>query len=382
MERATYARMAEIQSEHWWYEGRRAIISSVISALNLPKDAAILEAGCGPGANLAMLAAHGRVSAFEPDGFSRAHAAAATGIAVLEGYLPEPVPFSEPFDLVGAFDVIEHVADDAGSLRALHGLTKPGGYTLFTVPAWMFLWSAHDVANHHHRRYTRPAFAKLLREAGYEIVFISYINMLLFPAVAAVRFLKNLLKVKDSPDDRMPRLKVVNTLLYHLFAAERYLLRVCPLPFGVSIIALCRRPGPGTPPAPRSLGRQLIAFCGVGILNTAFGLAVILLLGALGFHYILANALGYAAGLALSFGLHRHVTFSTGVPAAGARVQFGRFTAVFAVCYLLQLGLLHLLIGAGWPAAVAQTLAVGLYTVLSFAGNRYFTFTDRKAAGS
>jgi SAM-dependent methyltransferase len=241
MERNTYTRMAEIQAVHWWYEGRRRILASLTKSLKLKPGAAILEAGCGPGANLAMLAQFGNVSAFEPDRFARSHAEKESGILVKQGGLPSNVPFAGPFDLVGAFDVIEHVQEDLASLRTLHALTAKGGYALFTVPAFMFLWSPHDVANHHKRRYTKREFRRILEEAGYKIEFISYYNTLLFPAVAGVRAAKNIFKITGSPDEKMPS-PFMNTLLCFIFSLERFLLKITPLPFGVSIIVLCRKP--------------------------------------------------------------------------------------------------------------------------------------------
>lgn len=93
MEQAVYRRMAEVQDDHWWYEGRRAILSSVIKTLDLPKDISILEAGCGPGANLRMLSAFGDVHAFDPDDFAITHARDNSGISpehIQHGLLPAP----------------------------------------------------------------------------------------------------------------------------------------------------------------------------------------------------------------------------------------------------------------------------------------------------
>lgn len=243
MDQNTYRRMAEIQGRHWWYEGRRSILRAVISRLNLPRPARILEAGSGTGANLRMLAEFGDVKGFEPDDFARATALATAGVDTPRGFLPDDVPHAGPFDLVCAFDVIEHVERDGDSLAALCRLTAPGGYAVFTVPAFMFLWSRHDEVNHHYRRYRLPQFRALLTGAGYEVRFISYYNFFLFPLVAAVRLTRKALRLHaGDADDALPRWPFVNTLLCTLFSAERHLLARMALPFGVSIIAVCRRP--------------------------------------------------------------------------------------------------------------------------------------------
>ena len=245
MDHDVYRRMAEIQDRHWWYEGRREILASLITRLNLPKSIRILEAGCGPGANLKMLSRFGEVSAFEPDDFAINYCREHSGIPaerLSTGFLPTPIPFQQPFDLVGAFDVIEHVEADLESLKALCELTTPGGYALFTVPAFPFLWSQHDVVNHHKRRYVRDDFAALLEKSGYKINYISYYNITLFPLVAAVRFIKKSLNIKDKPDEALPRFDFINHVLRLIFTAEKFVLGRIPLPFGVSIIAVCQRP--------------------------------------------------------------------------------------------------------------------------------------------
>jgi SAM-dependent methyltransferase len=243
MDQNTYRRMAEIQGRHWWYEGRRSILRAVLGRLDLPRPARILEAGSGTGANLRMLAEFGDVKGFEPDDFARATALATAGVDTPRGFLPDDVPHEGPFDLVCAFDVIEHVDRDAESLAALCRLTAPGGYAVFTVPAFMFLWSRHDEVNHHYRRYRLPRFRALLAGAGYEVRFISYYNFFLFPFVAAVRLTRRALRLTGGEaDDALPRWPFVNAAMRALFSAERHLLARTALPFGVSLIAVCRRP--------------------------------------------------------------------------------------------------------------------------------------------
>ncbi|QQG35640.1 MAG: class I SAM-dependent methyltransferase [Micavibrio aeruginosavorus] len=245
MDQDVYHRMADIQDRHWWYEGRRRILAHLIRRLDLPSGANILEAGCGPGANLKMLSQFGKVFAFEPDDFAINYCRANSGIPadrLQSGFLPAPIPFKGPFDVVGAFDVIEHVEADQESLNALYALTKIGGYALFTVPAYSFLWSQHDVVNHHKRRYLRRDFRELLIKAGYRVEYISYYNTVLFPLVAAVRLIKKAIRVKDRPDETLPRCDVINLALRTIFAAERFVLGRIPLPCGVSIIAICRKP--------------------------------------------------------------------------------------------------------------------------------------------
>lgn len=240
MDESYYVRMAELQNRHWWYEGRRIILTSIIKKLNLPPDAKILEAGCGPGANLQMLKRFGQVDGFEPNDFA-VQKARESGCNVQHGSLPGGIPFAGPYDLAGAFDVIEHIDDDAGSVKSLHAVTKPGGYAVFTVPAYRFLWSAHDDINHHKRRYTKKTLQKVLLEGGYEIEKISYYNTLLFPLAVAVRLMKKLLQADKEDDVQMPGSALMNKVLCFVFSSERHVLKFMNLPFGLSLIAVCRK---------------------------------------------------------------------------------------------------------------------------------------------
>ena len=97
------------------------------------------------------------------------------------------------YDLVALLDVLEHVPDDLGSLRAIHRRLKPGGALLLTVPANPWMWSAHDAAHHHFRRYTKKQLEELFLRSGLEIELLSYFNTLLYPLIAAARIAGKLL---------------------------------------------------------------------------------------------------------------------------------------------------------------------------------------------
>ncbi len=242
MDRLTYDRMRILQENHWWFRGRRSILTQLIGALELPKPAKVLEVGCGPGGNLTMLRRFGDVVAMEPDEASRAYAAEHMGVRVEAGFLPDDLPFApDSFDLVCAFDVIEHVDDDAASVQALARLIRPGGYFATTVPGQPWMWSRHDELHHHKRRYRMRAYRAMFQSAGLQIVKASHFNTLLFPPIAAVRAAKMLTGSKSADDDSMPP-EPLNALLGGLFAAERHWLAHAPLPFGVSIVLIARRP--------------------------------------------------------------------------------------------------------------------------------------------
>lgn len=242
MERQTYERMRDLQRDHWWFAARREILAGEIDRLPLPSAARILEAGCGPGGNLEMLGRFGTVCAVEPDAESRAFAAANNPVDAREGYLPDRLPdFGEPFDMVAAFDVIEHVDDDAASVAALGSLLRPGGFFIATVPANAWMWSDHDAAHHHKRRYRLDEFRRLFEQAGLRVRRASHFNSLLFPPIAAVRLAKKAVGQDGGGDDAMPP-PILNAALKSVFGTERALLRAVDLPFGVSILLVAERP--------------------------------------------------------------------------------------------------------------------------------------------
>ena len=182
MNREIYIRMAQVEDDHWWFARRRVIVESLLARFGLARGAAILEAGCGSGGNLRMLARRGPVCAMDIDD-QAVQFAQARGIGeVAHGRLPDQIPFGDrSFDLVLMTDVLEHLDDDGAALRALRERLRPGGLLLLTVPAFRCLWSPHDVAHHHRRRYRAGQLRKVVSEAGYEICYLSYYNFLLFP---------------------------------------------------------------------------------------------------------------------------------------------------------------------------------------------------------
>jgi SAM-dependent methyltransferase len=244
MDRAIYDRMAQIDGEHWWFAARRRIVSALIRAqVPLAPEAEILEVGAGTGSNLSMLQGFGHLDAIEPDAGARALASRRGGFRVAGGTLPDNVDLPDRhYDLITLLDVLEHIDDDVGSLVMLRAKLAPRGRMVLTVPAAPWMWSAHDVAHHHKRRYTARTFSAAFRASGLRVRHMSHFNTLLYPLIAAARIAGRIANKQGSDDSLMPPAPV-NRLLEHIFAAERYWVARASLPFGVSLLAVVEPAG-------------------------------------------------------------------------------------------------------------------------------------------
>jgi SAM-dependent methyltransferase len=238
MERVVYQQMAELDDRHWWYRARRKIIADLIRReARLPPNPQILEIGCGTGHNLAMLSGFGHVEGLELDEEARTISQERLGRSIMSSPLPELAGVPERhYDLIGAFDVIEHIDDDQAALASIATRLKPGARFIMTVPAHQWMWSAHDAANHHKRRYSRRSLKALIEGSPMKLEKVGYFNSLLFPLAVAERAASRL-RGKENADVKLPPAPL-NMALEKVFAAERYLAGRLPLPPGLSLFAV------------------------------------------------------------------------------------------------------------------------------------------------
>ncbi|MGM0575921.1 MAG: class I SAM-dependent methyltransferase [Myxococcota bacterium] len=241
MDEAEYQRMAEAEDASWWFRGRRRVLDRVLSRLRLPDDAEIADLGCGTGGNLPMLARHGHVTGVEASRTAADHARRRHANGVVHAPAHATMLPTGHFDVVTMFDVLEHLDDEGPALHEVRRLLKPGGRLVLTVPAFPMLWSGHDVALHHRRRYRRGPLGALLHRSGLRVDLLTYYNAALFPPVAAVRLARRLTGGGSSRADVADALPApIAHALEAVFAAEGHLIGRVPLPFGVSLIGVAR----------------------------------------------------------------------------------------------------------------------------------------------
>ncbi len=235
MDRSITADHHRFDESHWWFVGRRAVVSTWIGLSKVGNGLNLLDVGSGAGGMLPLLLPHGSVSVIETDPESAAFLRRRYGdrIRLFEESFDRFRP-TESFDVISLFDVLEHIENDGAALEKIRTMLKPGGQLICTVPACPMLWSGHDVLSHHFRRYTKKSLRASFIRAGFEIERMSYFNTILFLPVLALRAVSRLFG-REQSDFRIPTVGL-NQLLARVFSCERYLLRAFPFPIGVSLI--------------------------------------------------------------------------------------------------------------------------------------------------
>lgn len=251
MDKRYYNEYFYLERNHWWFKARLKILGSIIRDKFKSTEKSnfkILNVGAATGASSIMLDEFGEVTSLEYDRDCCKYLEHKTGIIAVNASLTNLPLEDSSYDLICAFDVIEHIEDDHKAVSEIYRVLKPNGYTILTVPAFNFLWSKHDEINHHFRRYKKKNFIRLLENNQLVTIYSTYFNFLLFLPIAIIRLLLRVIprntdnKSSGSDNEIFQNYNIINSILFRIFMIEKNILKSkLRLPFGVSFITIGKK---------------------------------------------------------------------------------------------------------------------------------------------
>jgi SAM-dependent methyltransferase len=238
-----YLKLAEVERTHWYYAGKREFVQAWLRRTRPPEPTdLLLDCGAGTGLFAEEMAAHCRVLVLDDHEEALRMLRARFRPDQILSLAGDRVPLPDAsLEYVTALDVLEHTPDDRAVVQGFHRLLKPGGVAVVTVPAGMALWSDWDVGLHHFRRYARPQLRALFPDDQWELVHVNYTNVLVYPAVWAVRKWRKWFPTKTPvarAEDKVPA-GWINRILRAQFVWLA--LRRWPMPCGVSLVLVARK---------------------------------------------------------------------------------------------------------------------------------------------
>ena len=243
-----YEKMYVLEDTYWWFQGKKHIVFSMLDQCGALRTASgrrpmALDVGCGTGLMLAHLKdyAHPVGLDLSPQAMTYCRR---RGISALARSEATRLPVRDgAMDLALALDLLEHIEDDHTAYAEMVRVVRPGGWVFLTVPAHPFLWSDHDKALHHHRRYTYQTFLDLIRAQPMEVHRLSFAITFTFLPIALFRLISRPFRRNRPAATHLILLpQWINRLLIGLLRIEAWVLRRRNLPFGVSLLAALRKP--------------------------------------------------------------------------------------------------------------------------------------------
>lgn len=245
-------KMYQLEDSYWWFVGRRRLVRGLIERHAPRRDRLrILDAGCGTGGTLQALGRIGDLWGCDlaPEALQMCRH---RGLERVNQSPVEEMDFADAsFDVVISCDVLEHVRDDACAMQEMVRVLAPGGICVLTVPAHRWLWSQHDEALDHLRRYETKPFRRLLEDAGLRVELYSKAVAIAMPAILAAVAYRRLRRAFSRSEEgplqtglfELPR--PLNSILIWLLGLEARLMRYISLPVGASLVAVARKPEDG-----------------------------------------------------------------------------------------------------------------------------------------
>lgn len=236
--------LAALEAGHFWFQGRNQLIMHALSRY-FPQAQSFLEIGCGTGFVLAEVGRQFpamRLSGGEYFAAGLPFAAARVPGANLYQIDARQIPFVDEFDVIGAFDVLEHIPDDSAALASISGALRPGGGVIFTVPQHRWLWSATDDYACHERRYSRREMVVKVEAAGLRVEFVTSFVSLLLPVMMLSRLRRGTVREADDHLDELRLHPLVNVICSAMMRMEFQLIRWgLRLPLGGSLLVVARK---------------------------------------------------------------------------------------------------------------------------------------------
>jgi ubiquinone/menaquinone biosynthesis C-methylase UbiE len=246
MEKDEYRIMHDIEQTYWWFVGKQFLVRRILQGLPLNKTRQdrILDIGCGTGIILKLLENFGVSYGAEcsPDAIQFLRHRGLN--LIVQSDVDQSVPFKDnTFSAITCLDVLEHLDNDLKLLKEMGRVCKPGGHVILTVPAFEILWSPHDIALHHKRRYTKQQMLSMISQSNWKVVKCSYYNGILFCPILSIRTLKQCLsRYHPARSDFFINLPAwLNRALSLFFLCEIFLLKYLNLPFGVSLLLILQK---------------------------------------------------------------------------------------------------------------------------------------------
>ena len=241
----SFAKLARIEERNFWFRSRNRLLVWATRRY-FPKAQSFLEIGCGNGyVLLGLQQAFPKLALAGSEIFSAGLEFAAERLPGVDLFQMDAtrIPYKDEFDVIGAFDVLEHIKEDETVMAQMFTAVKPGGGILVTVPQHMFLWSQSDVEAVHQRRYSAQEMRRKLEHAGFKVVRLTSFVSFLFPLMAAQRLSKRKPNPNYSVHDELAISGLANWSMERVLGMERVFIKAgMSFPVGGSLLAVAYKP--------------------------------------------------------------------------------------------------------------------------------------------
>lgn len=242
MKKITYDIEWELQSSHWWFQGRRRLLKSLLSRNEIQKNCPLVDIGCGVGSNLSLLLSLGFMAVgMDSEIYSLSLAKRRfPEIPLINADLLKLPLKTNSVELIMATDILEHLQDDILGIKEIYRVLRQEGKVVLTVPAFQFLWGIQDDVGKHQRRYSKKQLKEKMEREGFKILRFSYFNFFLFFPILLARRLIHLFSLRIDSENKI-NAPLINFFLKGIFSLESSILKYGSFPFGVSIFCIAQK---------------------------------------------------------------------------------------------------------------------------------------------